>query len=140
MSTLKRTKRALLLLLTLALTAGFLTLCACKKGSSTGGESGVVETQEKTITVEVVDDKGETTSFTITTVEAFLRGALEQENLIEGEESATGLYVKVVNGLTADYDVDKSYWAFYKGEDYLMTGVDSTPIADGDLFRIVYTN
>lgn len=97
------------------------------------------EAQKVTIIVTVKSADGTSKDFSITTDEEFLRGALEQENLIEGEESEYGLYVKVVCGETADYDKDGAYWAFYKDGEYLMTGVDTTPIADGDSFSIEYT-
>ncbi len=92
-----------------------------------------------TITVKVKGSDGVVTDFVISTAEEFLRGALEQEGLVEGDESEFGLYVKVVNGERADYDADKAYWSFYKGDEYLMTGIDMTPISDGDVFRIEYT-
>ena len=93
----------------------------------------------KTITVEVVHKNGETKTFTITTTAETLRGALDQENLVEGEEGQFGLYIKVVDGERADYNTDKAYWGLYKGDEYLMTGIESTKIADGDLYRLVYT-
>ncbi|MBQ8207636.1 MAG: DUF4430 domain-containing protein [Clostridia bacterium] len=103
--------------------------------ADTSGE----EKAEITITVQVKGSDGNITDFVITTEEEFLRGALEQEDLVQGDESEFGLYVKVVNGETADYDANGAYWAFYKGDEYLMTGVDTTPIEDGDVFRIEYT-
>ena len=68
-----------------------------------------------------------------------LRQALEGAGLIAGEEAQYGLYVKVVDGITADYDVDQSWWGLYKDGEMLMTGVDTTPIADGDHFEFVYS-
>ena len=47
--------------------------------------------------------------------------------------------VKTVNGITADYNVDRSYWAFYINGEYAMTGVDGTEIKAGDAYRLVYT-
>ena len=38
---------------------------------------------------------------------------------------------KTVNGMTADYDKDGVYWAFYIAGEYAMTGVDATNITDG---------
>ena len=38
---------------------------------------------------------------------------------------------KTVNGMTADYDKDGVYWAFYIDGEYTMTGVDATNITDG---------
>ena len=112
------------------------------QSDGTSADTDVKDTdhaQKVTIIVTVKSADGTSKDFSITTDEEFLRGALEQENLIEGEESEYGLYVKVVCGETADYDKDGAYWAFYKDGEYLMTGVDTTPIADGDSFSIEYT-
>ena len=38
---------------------------------------------------------------------------------------------KTVNGMTADYDKDGVYWAFYIDGEYAMTGVLATNITDG---------
>ena len=130
--TMKKIKRILSLLLVLALTAA-----ACMSMVSCGKkEKG--NSDEKTITVTVIDDKGESTKFTITTTSPNLRGALEQENLVEGDESEYGLYVKVVNGVRADYDKDGAWWGFYKDGVMLPSGVDDTIIADGDKYEIKY--
>ena len=92
----------------------------------------------KTVQVKVVVD-GKSVTFTIKTDAANLGDALLAHNLIAGEESQYGLYVKVVNGITADYDVDQSYWGFTKGGEYMMTGVDGTEIADGEVYELTYT-
>ena len=92
----------------------------------------------KTVQVEVkAGDKSIT--FTVHTDKETLGDALLEHNLIAGEEGAYGLYVKVVNGITADYDVDQSYWGFSKGGEYMMTGVDGTPFADGEVYELTYT-
>ena len=92
---------------------------------------------DKTITATVVAD-GEEEAFTIHTDEEYLRGALESIDLIAGEESEYGLFVTTVNGITAD-DANQEWWCFTKGGESLNTGVDSTPIADGDAFEITLT-
>ena len=97
------------------------------------GEAG-----QKTITVDVVQLDGAETVHTITTEAEFLRGALEQGGLIAGEESDYGLFVTTVDGVTAD-DSQEQWWCFTKGGESLATGVDSTPIADGDTFEITLT-
>lgn len=93
----------------------------------------------KTITVDVIDDKGETTTFTINTDAEFLSEALLDEKLIEGEDGPYGIYIKVVNGITADYDQNGAYWSLSKDGEYLMTGADTTPIADGEHYELTYT-
>ena len=79
----------------------------------------------------VVDKDGNETKFEIHTDKTVVGEALLELGLIEGEAGPYGLYVKVVNGITADYDVDGTYWAFYEGDDYAMTGVDLTEITAG---------
>ena len=93
---------------------------------------------QKTITVDVVQLDGAETVHTITTEAEFLRGALEQEGIIAGEESDYGLFVTTVDGVTAD-DSQEQWWCFTKGGESLATGVDSTPIADGDTYEITLT-
>ena len=60
--------------------------------------------------------------------------ALTEIGMIAGEEGDYGLYVKTVNGVTADYDVDQTYWAFYINGEYASTGVDATPVSSGDIY------
>ena len=132
----KSIKKILSLILVLSLTAAaMLSLNSCGNKDKAPLDDGV----KKTITVTVVDDKGESETFTITTTKTRLRGALEQEKLVQGDESEHGLYVKFVNGVRADYDKDGAYWSFSKDGVMLMTGVDDTVIADGDKYEITYT-
>ena len=79
----------------------------------------------------VVDGEGNTQKFEIHTDKTVVGEALLELELIAGDQGAYGLYVKTVNGITADYDVDGTYWAFYIGNEYGMTGVDLTEITPG---------
>ena len=83
---------------------------------------------------KVVDAEGKETLFTIHTDEKTVGKALLDAGLIAGDESQYGLYVKTVNGVTVDYDTDKAYWAFYIGDEYASTGVDSTDIEAGKTY------
>ena len=94
-------------------------------------------TGKTTVEVEVKVEERSVT-FTIHTDETFLGEALMEHGLIEGEEGQYGLYIKKVNGITADYDVDQSYWGFYKNGEYMMTSADTTTIADGEHYELVY--
>lgn len=92
----------------------------------------------KTVSVEVsAEDKSIT--FTIHTDKENLADALTDNKLVSGDESEYGLYIKEVNGIKADYDVDKAYWAISKDGEYLNTGADSTTIADGEHYELTYT-
>ena len=86
---------------------------------------------KKNFTFIVVDKDGKETSFAISTNKATVGDALLAESLIEGEPGAYGLYVKKVNGIVADYDIDQTYWAFYINGEYAFTGVDATPVEEG---------
>ena len=79
----------------------------------------------------VVDADGNETPFEITTEKATVGEALLDEGLIEGTDSAYGLYVTKVNGIEAVYETDGTYWAFYINGEYASTGVDSTNVEDG---------
>lgn len=92
----------------------------------------------KTVTVTVEAD-GHSIDFTLKTDAATLGEALKAEGLIKGEDSSTGIYIKTVNGMLADYDVDQTYWGFFQGGEYMMSGVDSTKINGGEKFELVRT-
>ena len=79
----------------------------------------------------VVDKDGKETQFEIHTDKKMVGEALLEVKLIEGEDGPYGLYVKTVNGITADYDVDQTYWAFYINGEMAMTGVDKTDVEAG---------
>ena len=93
----------------------------------------------KTIAVAVIHADGSEKDFSIRTDAEFLRGALEEQKLIEGEMRGDFFMVLVVDGETADYNVDGSFWAMTQDGEWLNTGVDTTPIADGDHYEFTYT-
>lgn len=93
---------------------------------------------EKTILVAVSVDENLVT-FKINTDKETLGDALIEHELISGENGPYGLYVKVVNGITADYDVNQSYWSLSKDGEYMQTGVDVTEISDGEHYELIYT-
>lgn len=82
----------------------------------------------------VTDKDGKETKFEIHTDKTTVGEALLEQKLIEGEDSQYGLYVKSVNGISADYDKDGVYWAFYVNGEYAQSGADSTNIKDGDTY------
>ena len=93
---------------------------------------------EKNFTFKVTaGDKS--VNFDIHTDEATVGDALEELSLISGDESEYGLYVKYVNGIYADYDVNATYWAFYINGEMAPAGVDMTEIEDGASYEMQYT-
>lgn len=94
---------------------------------------------DKAFTVTVVHGDGTSKDFTYQTNEEYLGAVLLAEGLIQGDDGEYGLYVNTVDGETADYAANGSYWALYVGEEYATTGIDTTPVHDGSVFRLVYT-
>jgi hypothetical protein len=91
----------------------------------------------KTVKVEVKVEE-QMITFTIKTDKKTVGEALVENDLIAGDEGAYGLYVKKVNGIVADYDVNQSYWAFYINGEMAMTGVDMTDIDETAIYRLEY--
>lgn len=95
----------------------------------------------KNVTISVVNSKAETTTYSLKTDAEYLRQAMDEaEGLTySGTEGAYGLMIDTVNGETADYSVDASYWSFNVNGEYCNYGIDQQPVNDGDAFSIVYT-
>ena len=94
---------------------------------------------EKSITVTVIHADGSSKDFTYNTDEEYLGPVLLAEELVQGEMGPYGLEIHAVDGETASWEENSSYWALFIGEEYAMTGADSTPVNDGDVFKLVYT-
>ena len=138
----KTVKTVAFVLFALLLIASF---ASCNREKTTDLWASATYTQNtelgngsKTLTVEVkVLDK--TVTFTIHTDKATVGEALMEHQLIAGDEGAYGLYIKKVNGITADYDIDQSYWLFYVNGEYAMSGVELTEITEGAVYQLAYT-
>lgn len=86
------------------------------------------------VTVKAGDDE---VIFTIHTDKTYLGDALLEHGLIDGDKGEFGIYIKKVNGILADYDIDKTYWGFYKSGEMMMVGVSGAEFADGDSYELV---
>ena len=135
-------------------------LCGCEKEepqTATQSQADTVESTEDPLwenamyKEDVTLDKGATSidvevkagekaiTVTINTDAENLEDALLGAGLVEGEDGAYGLFIKKVNGIVADYDVDGAYWAMYKDGEYLTKGANETEIVSGDHFELVRT-
>ena len=94
---------------------------------------------DKSITVTVLHGNGEQKEFAYTTDEEYLGAVLLEAGLIEGETGPYGIMISAVDGEAATWEENQSYWALFIGAEYATTGVDQTPIHDGDHFSLVYT-
>ena len=82
--------------------------------------------------------------YTIETDEKTLGDALKALNIIEGDDSEFGIYIKKTNGIVADYDIDASWWGFNKvledgTREIMLSGVDSVDIVGGEVFELIYS-
>ena len=128
------------------ITAMALTAIGCNDNKTsdpyytvTVSDGAVLGEGAKEFSLEIVDGEGKSVNATVKTDKATVGEALLDLKLIAGDDGDYGLYIKCVNGITADYDVNRTYWAFYIGEAYCNYGINDQPVADGDVFRIVYT-
>ena len=108
-------------------------LIGCYMAFMPKGSEGV-----KDITVQVIHADGTAKEWEISTHSENLRGALEEQSLISGDDSGATLFVTTVDGYTAD-TANEEWWCFTKGGESMMTGVDDTVIADGDKYEITLT-
>ena len=92
---------------------------------------------EKAFTLTVVHKNGTEKVFQLTSSEEFLGAALVAEGIIV-ESDSPGMY-NTVDGETSDYSKDQSYWCFYIGGEMAMEGMNTTPITDGGVYKLVYT-
>ncbi len=89
----------------------------------------------KTIVVEVVHGDESSKEFTYHTDAEMLGDVLIAEKLVEGENSAYGLFITTADGETAQDDL-RQWWCLTKDGGRVDTGADTTPIADGDHFEL----
>lgn len=118
---------AALLLALLLIVSGF---AGCTGGKTNPGA--------KTVTLQVVHGDGSAKDFKVSTDAEYLGEALLNEKLIEGENGEYGLFVKTVDGETVD-EANQEWWCLTKDGEMTTTGVDATPIADGETYVFTLT-
>lgn len=104
--------------------------------SATYSEDTTLGTGDKAIVVTVKAGE-KSIDVTINTDAETLEQALVSVDLVQGDESSYGLYIKTVNGINADYDADGYYWAIFADGEYLTQGANKTNIKSGDKFELV---
>lgn len=95
-----------------------------------GAHSVLVEVQigERSVTLTVKSDRDN------------LADMLTESGLVEGDNGEYGLYIKKVNGVTADYDTDGAYWGLNKDGESLAVGASFVTVKDGEHYELVYTS
>lgn len=92
---------------------------------------------DKTVTLTVTAGE-KSIVVTIKTNAETLGEALRDTAFATGDESEYGLYVKTVNGITADYDIDMSYWGLLQNGEYTAFGVDGAELGENTAFEFRY--
>lgn len=88
---------------------------------------------DKNITVQVEVSEEDIRVFRINTSAENLLEALQEQNLIDGEQQDYGYYITAIDDVEADLSMSQ-WWSIYVGENMIDTIVDKTPIEDGDTF------
>ncbi|MEE0808543.1 MAG: DUF4430 domain-containing protein [Acutalibacteraceae bacterium] len=81
--------------------------------------------------LSITDGEGNEQKYNVSTDEKTVGAALLKLGVIEGDDGPYGLYIKKVNGITADYDTDGTYWSFYVDGAYASKSADQTEITAG---------
>ena len=127
-----KNKKLLVCLLALVLLIG--AMAALWLGSREQAIEG-----SKEITVAVNHKDASKTVFTYRTDAQYLGEVLLEEGLVQGTEGPYGLEIHTVDGETADWNTDRSYWALYIGTEYATTGADGVVLTDGGEYLLEYT-
>ena len=90
-----------------------------------------------TVLTVVVGAEEKEVTFTINTDKETVGAALVEVGIVE-DADGDGLFT-VVNGMTADYNVDQTYWAFYENDAYANQGMNDTSIAAGVTYKLVHS-
>ncbi len=135
-------------IITLTLIAAMaLCMTSCGKTETPTDTSSPVSTVDAKVVGEgktafkfaVTYADGKTENYTVNTDKTTVGEALLDAGLISGSDSEYGLMVDTVNGVKADYNTDKAYWAFYINGEYAQTGVSATNISADATYSFVYT-
>lgn len=114
----------------LVLVAALLTAYFCLRPEAQVGS--------KTVELTVTHGDGSAAVYTMHTDAETLRAALDELDLLVGEDGPYGIFVTAVDGESVD-SANEEWWCFTKDGEMLMTGLDDTMIADGERYEAVFT-
>ena len=121
-----------------------LLVCACGLYFFWQSRKPAVTEGAKAIQINVTDKDGKTTNYGFNTDAEYLKEAMDElaasdsTFTFEGSVGDYGFFIEAVNGETANFETDKAYWAIYVNDEYGQYGADQQPVADGDVFGLVY--
>lgn len=90
----------------------------------------------KTIAISITHKDGTVKEFTLHTDARYLLDAIKEydETLLQGEQAQYGLYIKTIDGYTCNESAQE-WWGYTRSGEYVETGVELTPIYDGDSYE-----
>lgn len=90
----------------------------------------------KTVSISITHKDGTEKKFTLHTDAKYLLDAIKEydEDLLQGEQAQYGLYIKTIDGYTCN-ETAQEWWGYTKKGEYVETGVELTPIYDGDSYE-----
>ena len=94
--------------------------------------------QDEKITVKIVSKDKTEKKIELSADADSLGHALYKEGLVTEEEYKSGFYT-VIDGVRADYTLDKAWWCVTKGGEMTNVGANDLEIVSGDCFEITYT-
>lgn len=152
-------KRFITLLLCLLLLMSSFAFTACDNNKETPKatsaisnetQSGKADLDEGNITQDKELGNGSTTikvsiekdmkdiELTIHTDKENLYDALNEFDVAQGEESQYGIFLTSVNGITANYETDQSYWSIFDNGALATTSIDKITIKENGVYNLVY--
>ncbi len=117
------------------LAAGVLLLAAAMVAAFLTFSKKPVE-GSKTIEISITHKDGTVKELTLHTDARYLLDAIREKypDLIQGEQGQYGMYIKTIDGYTCD-SAKQEWWGYTKSGEYVETGVELTPIYDGDSYE-----
>lgn len=102
-------------------------------------QNSQIQVGSKTISVVVIDDRNSVKEELTHKTDAEMLGiALDEMELIGTDDSEFGRYVTTVSGIHADM-AKTEWWKFTINGQDSVSGVDTTPIKDGDKIEFIFT-
>lgn len=109
-----------------------LTACSTVKTEPTSFKNGdVVGSGNASFDLTISDGQKEDIKIKVHTDEKTVGDALLALHIVSGKQSEYGLYIESVNGITANFEKDQTYWAFYVDNEYSQKSVSDTEIDPG---------
>jgi hypothetical protein len=96
------------------------------------------QTGSKALTVEVIHGNGEAKTFDFRTDAQTLADALVEQEIVEDNQGAYGLYILTADGETVN-EAAQEWWCITKNGESMTTGASDTVIADGERYELTFT-